>query len=55
MVMACTIGVIWCVLIRAVLGGAVARKQLAQLPVGDAELAGQIGSVGAVELLHDLR
>ena len=53
--MACTIGVIWCVLIRGSVGAAMASQQAAHPSFGDAELAGQLGRVGAVELLRDLR
>ncbi len=53
--MACTIGVIWCVLIRGGVGVGLTRDQAAQGPFGDAELAGHLVRIGAVELLHDLR
>ena len=53
--MACTIGVIWCVLIGGGARAGAVRYQAAHPSFGDAELAGQLGRVGAVELLRDLR
>ena len=53
--MACTIGVIWCVLIRGSVGAAMASQQAAHRAFGDAELAGQFGRIGTVEFLPDLR